>query len=193
MRESSLFGSAEAPVVGSCLGETQGTIGPTPDHVGVLVVLPIIFPKTDRTDVIAAALGQCLAATARAPVRARFSSRLANGMVVQLVDVPLEPPFSLFEPLLLRVHSGLPEHRRLAHRTLTAPCRAGSRGGATDCRPRTAARSTRQPAGSVHLAPGFPIPRCPEALRRRTTTLPRIRPRSGHRHIGGSPPPQVGR
>src|SRR5258708_3647430 len=83
MGRSPLFGGAEAPVVGSCLGETQRTIGPTSDHVGILVVLPIVFPETDRTDVIAAALRQCLAATARAPVRARFSSRLANGMVVQ--------------------------------------------------------------------------------------------------------------
>lgn len=57
------------------LGEGQHSVGATPDFVRERVVLTVVLPGADRTDGVAAALGQRPIATSRAVVRATRSGK----------------------------------------------------------------------------------------------------------------------
>jgi len=68
MFERTAVGSSESLEVLSCLSQTKLGIRSTAHFIGIVIILAIIFPKTYRTDLEAAATAQRKIATARTAV-----------------------------------------------------------------------------------------------------------------------------
>jgi tRNA(fMet)-specific endonuclease VapC len=85
---------AEAKIVPSSLIKTQGTIRTTSDPRGILVILPVVLPKADGTDLVSAALieSEMSAAWTGEPNAGLGSSD--HRVRPELPDVVFKPPLS---------------------------------------------------------------------------------------------------
>ena len=92
---------SQPQVVLARLGQAQPTVRAAADHIGVRVILAVVFPETDWADVVAAALRQRQMAAARAPI----GTSLWTGDHTprfQPAHVLLEPPSSLLDEFFVR-------------------------------------------------------------------------------------------
>jgi hypothetical protein len=63
----------------------------SPHHVGVVIVLAVVFPEADRADIVPTALIKGEASATWTAERASFIRRGPDRVGIQLLDVPLEP------------------------------------------------------------------------------------------------------
>src|SRR5688500_10313821 len=91
VKDHALFACPELQVVLPRLGQAEMSIGATADELGILVVLSVVLPIADLTDVASAPLAQGAAPAAPTVVRpfGGWERRRMPGLVV---DVPIEPP-----------------------------------------------------------------------------------------------------
>jgi hypothetical protein len=79
MFQTAFFACADFHKVGSSLRKAQGIVRPTPDQIGILVVLSIIFPEAYGTDVESTPFGQCFISAAWTGIQGTvFTRRLVN-------------------------------------------------------------------------------------------------------------------
>jgi len=69
MLEASSVARSECCIILSCSSEREFSVGPASDHLGVVVVLAIVFPKTHLAYLVPAAPVQRLAPAAGASIR----------------------------------------------------------------------------------------------------------------------------
>ncbi len=94
------------------LRQRKASIRAASHFIGIVVVLAIIFPETDRANLIAPSFIQCPVAAARTAVLF-FTARANNRTVIKLLDILLKPePTGGF--LLLAILVG--RHFRLTSR-----------------------------------------------------------------------------
>jgi hypothetical protein len=74
--------------------ETQRSVGSAPNASGILVVLAVVLPETDRTDFISTSFSQGQESTARASVPNAGLWWANNRIRSQLPDVVIEPLLS---------------------------------------------------------------------------------------------------
>jgi hypothetical protein len=89
--EKPLLASPELPVICPRFGEAQCSVRATTSHISVVVVLTVVFPKANRTDVVPAALIKGQTPAARASEWTGLIVQGADRVVRLLLDVPLEP------------------------------------------------------------------------------------------------------
>jgi hypothetical protein len=76
VRHPSTIDGADPPIPLSGDRQAQQTVGTTPDLIGMRIVLAIVFPETDGTNLISSALAEGDASTARTGIRT--AGRMAN-------------------------------------------------------------------------------------------------------------------
>jgi len=88
--------SAKFLKVFSRLRKAERTVGSASNKIGIFNILTVIFPKTHRTNFIAAALVQRLITTARTSIRDSFLLRHKNGVILKFINIGFKPFFALF-------------------------------------------------------------------------------------------------
>ncbi len=89
-----LVACAEGSVVPACVVQAHRSIRTTPNPVGVMVVLAVVFPEADGTDLVSAPLVEREAPATRARVSNARLRAPHHGVRTEFSDVVLEPALS---------------------------------------------------------------------------------------------------
>lgn len=91
--------SSKVSKVLASLSQTQRPIRAASHHIGILVILTVILPKADWTNLETASLAQRAGTTARTTIQDPVCMRFHDGTMLKSVLVTIEPLIASFDLL----------------------------------------------------------------------------------------------